>query len=79
MISRLKKNLFKTRDGIHHSAFRKSLLDSDGNVDEKLLYKGRELRGNTMEVTITNEDDTDELVINEIIVNSVYPKRLTNG
>lgn len=79
MISRLKKNLFNTKDGIHHCAFRKSLLDGDGNVDENLLYKGRELRGNTLEVIITNVDDTGELVINEIIVNSVYPKRLRNG
>ena len=79
MQSRLKKELFKTREGVHHAAFRKSLLNGDGVVDKMLLYSGRELRGHTMEVTLTNNDDTDELVLNEIIINSVNPKRVKNG
>lgn len=79
MSSRLKKNLFRSKEGIHHAAFRKNMLNNLGVEDTRLLYNGHHLRGDTMEISLTNTDDTDELVLNEIIVSSTTPKKVKNG
>lgn len=62
MSSRLKKNNYKNYQGSFFADFLRNMDDPRFETELEALFKGAELRGRVMEITIQNEENTESIL-----------------
>jgi len=72
MKSRLKKGYFKNIEGVYYADFLRDILSS-GIAKINNLLNGRPLRGKTIRIRLTN-DDNDKVILFSVVANSQFSK-----
>ena len=73
MVSRIKAARFENKEGIWYAEFLKDMTTNSSTPSVDDLINGRPLQGQTIRLKLTNSD-TDEVVLNSVIINSFISK-----